>query len=103
MCLSNTEDKEQDCHNQEEPSPETAEEDHDSESSPSAPVQSFPLPPRWRAMSIVLLVHCRTVLKEIIGCTYLIKDTQSLQELADELEKLYSKVRNLTPQKMESQ
>lgn len=53
--------------------------------------QPFPLLPRKRTKTKVLQVHWRTVMKEVISATYLIKDKKSLNESAVDLYIVYAK------------
>lgn len=59
--------------------------------------QTLPLPPRKRTKTKVLQTHCRTIMKEIISATYLIKDEKCLSELADDIDDLNAKAKTMMP------
>ena len=59
--------------------------------------QTLTLPPRKRSKTKMLQVHCRTVMKELTGATYLINDESSLAELAQGLDGLYAKAKTMMP------
>lgn len=59
--------------------------------------RTLPLPPRKRSKTKMLQIHCRTVMKERTGATYLINDERSLTELAQGLDGLYAKAKIMMP------
>jgi len=63
----------------------------------TAQQKTLPLPPRKKAKSRALQIHCRTVLKELISATYLIRDEKCLQRLAEDIDALYEKTKKMTP------
>ena len=58
---------------------------------------TLPLPPRKKANTKVLQIHCRTVMKELVDASYLIKDEKCRKELAEDLDPLYAKAKTMMP------
>ena len=66
------------------------------ESSEDEMLQTLPLTSRQRSK---YKVGCRTILKEIIGTMYLIKDEYSLRKLAEDMDELNAKAKEIMPKK----
>ena len=58
---------------------------------------TLPLPPRKKASTKALQIHCRTVMKELVNASYLIKDEKCLKKLAEDPDHLYTKAKTMMP------